>query len=138
MSANKRTLLDKLWDSHQVLAETKSTPGILYIDLHLIHEVTSPQAFDELRMRGLPVRRPDRVLATLDHSTPTTPTDDLGQHLYANAEAAARLQQRAQRHRPCDRPGARRDSAGHDHRLRRQPHDHARRLWRAGLRHRHD
>ncbi len=93
MAAPKRTLLDKLWDAHQVVAETASTPGILYVDLHLIHEVTSPQAFEELRMRGLPVRHPGRVVATLDHSTPTTPTDDLGQHVYANAEAAAQVQQ---------------------------------------------
>ena len=93
MAAAKRTLLDKLWDAHQVVAETAATPGILYVDLHLIHEVTSPQAFEELRARGLPVRHPGRVLATLDHATPTTPTDDLGQHVYANAEAAAQVQQ---------------------------------------------
>ncbi|MFA6985857.1 MAG: 3-isopropylmalate dehydratase large subunit [Arenimonas sp.] len=93
MSAKPRTLLDKLWDAHQVVAETAATPGLLYIDLHLIHEVTSPQAFAELRERRLPVRRPGRVLATLDHSTPTTPTDDLGQHLYATVEAAAQVEQ---------------------------------------------
>jgi 3-isopropylmalate/(R)-2-methylmalate dehydratase large subunit len=86
-------LLDKLWDAHQVVAETAATPGLLYIDLHLVHEVTSPQAFTELRTRGLAVRHPERVLATLDHSTPTTPTDDLGQHLYASAEAAAQVEQ---------------------------------------------
>ena len=68
-----RTLLDKIWDAHQVAAETEATPGVLYVDLHLIHEVTTPQAFSELRARGLPVRRADRTLATLDHSTPTTP-----------------------------------------------------------------
>ena len=93
MAPPKRTLLDKLWDAHQVVAETGSTPAILYVDLHLIHEVTSPQAFEQLRTRGLPVRHPQRVLATLDHATPTTPTDDLGQHVYANAEAAAQVQQ---------------------------------------------
>ena len=52
---------------------TADTPAVLYIDLHLIHEVTSPQAFAELRERGLKVRRPDRTVATMDHSTPTTP-----------------------------------------------------------------
>jgi 3-isopropylmalate/(R)-2-methylmalate dehydratase large subunit len=93
MDTAPRTLLDKLWDAHQVVAETAATPGVLYVDLHLIHEVTSPQAFAELRQRGLPVRRPERVLATLDHSTPTTPTDDLGQHLYASVEAAAQVEQ---------------------------------------------
>src|SRR5271167_3915805 len=67
-----RTLFDKVWAAHQVLAETPDTPGVLYIDLHLIHEVTSPQAFSLLKSLGLPVRRPDRTLATMDHSTPTT------------------------------------------------------------------
>src|SRR5688500_9234909 len=93
MKAKPRTLLDKLWDAHQVVAETATTPGLLYADLHLVHEVTSPQAFAELRERRLPVRRPERILATLDHSTPTTPTDDLGQHLYASTEAAAQVEQ---------------------------------------------
>ena len=93
MKAKPRTLLDKLWDAHQVVAETATTPGVLYIDLHLVHEVTSPQAFAELRERRLQVRRPERILATLDHSTPTTPTDDLGQHLYASTDAAAQVEQ---------------------------------------------
>tara|TARA_R110000744_G_scaffold125730_7_gene231629 strand:- start:43715 stop:45142 length:1428 start_codon:yes stop_codon:yes gene_type:complete len=66
-----RSLFEKVWDSHQVSAETAGTPGVLYIDLHLIHEVTSPQAFSALAARGLKVRRPDRTLATIDHSTPT-------------------------------------------------------------------
>ena len=67
------TLLDKIWDAHLVRAETDATPAILYVDLHLVHEVTSPQAFSELRARGLKVRRPERTLATFDHSTPTLP-----------------------------------------------------------------
>ncbi|MFZ9061503.1 MAG: 3-isopropylmalate dehydratase large subunit [Steroidobacteraceae bacterium] len=66
-----RTLFEKVWASHEVVAETADTPAILYIDLHLTHEVTSPQAFTVLRERGLSVRRTDRTLATLDHSTPT-------------------------------------------------------------------
>ncbi|HKJ26147.1 MAG TPA: aconitase family protein, partial [Anaerolineales bacterium] len=66
-----RTLFEKVWDQHCVIEEADA-PSILYIDLHLIHEVTSPQAFAGLRRRGLKVRRPDRVLATMDHSTPTT------------------------------------------------------------------
>ena len=65
------TLFEKLWRSHEVVAETPDTPAVLYIDLHLTHEVTSPQAFSVLRERGLVVRRRDRTLATLDHSTPT-------------------------------------------------------------------
>ncbi len=86
-----RTLIDKLWDSHQVRAETAATPGVLYIDLHLVHEVTSPQAFDELRSRGLSVRRRDRTLATLDHSTPTLPADAAGKRPYYTPEAESQV-----------------------------------------------
>jgi 3-isopropylmalate/(R)-2-methylmalate dehydratase large subunit len=68
-----RTLYDKLWDAHVVRPETAAAPAVLYVDLHLVHEVTSPQAFDELRRRGLAVRRPDLTLATMDHSTSTGP-----------------------------------------------------------------
>lgn len=70
-SGAPRTLLDKLWEAHVVREATAETPAILYADLHLIHEVTSPQAFAELRRRGLPVRRPDRTVATVDHSIAT-------------------------------------------------------------------
>jgi len=86
-----RTLLDKLWDAHQVVAETAATPGVLYIDLHLVHEVTSPQAFDELRSRGLSVRRRDRTLATLDHSTPTLPAGADGRRPYYTPEAESQV-----------------------------------------------
>jgi 3-isopropylmalate/(R)-2-methylmalate dehydratase large subunit len=65
-----RTLFDKIWDAHVVAAEPDS-PTLLYIDLHLVHEVTSPQAFAGLRRRGLRVRRPERTVATVDHSIPT-------------------------------------------------------------------
>jgi 3-isopropylmalate/(R)-2-methylmalate dehydratase large subunit len=67
-----RTIIQKLWDSH-VVASPAGAPSLLYIDLHLVHEVTSAQAFDGLRARGLKVRRPDLTFATTDHSTPTTP-----------------------------------------------------------------
>ena len=70
-----RTLFDKLWDAHVVVPESDAAPAVLYIDLHLIHEVTSPQAFSELKSRGLKPRRPDRTKATMDHSTPTLPAD---------------------------------------------------------------
>src|ERR1700751_5579748 len=63
-----QTLLDKIWEAHEV------APGLLYIDLHLVHEVTSPQAFDGLRLAGRAVRRPDRTLATADHNVPTDGT----------------------------------------------------------------
>jgi 3-isopropylmalate/(R)-2-methylmalate dehydratase large subunit len=80
-----RTLLDKLWDAHVVVPESLAAPAVIYIDLHLIHEVTSPQAFDELKARGLTVRRPERTLATMDHSTPTTAPLADGRRLYADA-----------------------------------------------------
>lgn len=68
-----RTLFEKVWDNHVVKPQSADSPAVLYIDLHLVHEVTSPQAFTILRERGLKVRRPDKTLATMDHSTPTTP-----------------------------------------------------------------
>jgi 3-isopropylmalate/(R)-2-methylmalate dehydratase large subunit len=64
-------MFEKVWSAHEVVPETADTPAVLYIDLHLTHEVTSPQAFSVLRAGGLPVRRLDRTVATLDHSTPT-------------------------------------------------------------------
>ncbi len=66
-----RTMFEKNWRAHEVVPETVDAPAVLYVDLHLTHEVTSPQAFAQLRARGLPVRRPERTLATLDHATPT-------------------------------------------------------------------
>jgi len=69
-----RTIVEKIWDSH-VVAEKPGAPALLYVDLHLAHEVTSPQAFSMLRERGLKVRRPDLTIATMDHSTPTTSRD---------------------------------------------------------------
>jgi len=67
-----RTLFEKLWDAH-VVCEPADQPPILYIDLHLVHEVTSPQAFDGLRQAGRKVRQPKRTVATIDHNVPTTP-----------------------------------------------------------------
>src|SRR5215207_11190029 len=67
-----KTLFDKIWESH-VVSEQPDSPAVLYIDLHLVHEVTSPQAFAGLRERGLKVRRPDLTIATTDHSIPSTP-----------------------------------------------------------------
>src|SRR5256714_826269 len=68
--AQQRTLSEKVWDAH-VVRSADGEPDLLYIDLHLLHEVTSPQAFDGLRLAGRPVRRPDLTLATEDHNTPT-------------------------------------------------------------------
>ncbi len=87
-----RTLFDKLWDAHVVVAESNDAPAVLYIDLHLIHEVTSPQAFTELAARDLPVRCPQRTKGTLDHSTPTSPANNDGTLQYATPEARAQVQ----------------------------------------------
>ncbi|MCC6299334.1 MAG: 3-isopropylmalate dehydratase large subunit [Anaerolineales bacterium] len=84
----KQTLFDKIWQSH-VVAQQDDAPAVLYIDLHLVHEVTSPQAFTGLRTRGLKVRRPDKTLATMDHSIPTTPISVP----LADALAAAQIKQ---------------------------------------------
>ena len=70
-----KTLFDKVWDAH-VVDSIENGPQVLYIDKHLIHEVTSPQAFNELKKRGIPIARPDKIVATADHNTPT-----INQHL---------------------------------------------------------
>jgi 3-isopropylmalate/(R)-2-methylmalate dehydratase large subunit len=88
-----RTLFEKIWDSHLVTPPTAETPGVLYIDLHLIHEVTSPQAFTWLRERNLKVRRPERTVATMDHSTPTTPRGPDGKFKIVDSQAAAQIGQ---------------------------------------------
>ena len=83
-----RTLFEKIWDKHVVMQEGNN-PSVLYIDLHLVHEVTSPQAFQGLRDKGLTVRRPDKTIATMDHSIPTTP---IGQPI-TDKIAAAQIRQ---------------------------------------------
>ena len=70
-----RTLAQKLWDDHLVARGDNGEPDLVYIDLHLVHEVTSPQAFDGLRVAGRRVRRPDLTIATEDHNTPTINID---------------------------------------------------------------
>src|SRR5256714_11543722 len=69
-SLMSRTLSEKVWDAH-VVRHADGEPDLLYIDLHLVHEVTSPQAFDGLRLAGRKVRRPDLTVATMDHNVPT-------------------------------------------------------------------
>jgi 3-isopropylmalate/(R)-2-methylmalate dehydratase large subunit len=85
-----KTLFDKIWDTH-VVAHDPGCPAVLYIDLHLIHEVTSPQAFQGLRVRGLKVRRPERTAATMDHIIPTLPhgtiTDPMAARMITELEA---------------------------------------------------
>ena len=89
-------LFEKVWAQHVVAAERPDTPAVLYIDLHLIHEVTTPQAFALLRAKGLPVRRPDLTLATMDHSTPTTPVSTFKDLLVAGEGAARQVRQMEQ------------------------------------------
>src|SRR5208283_5587450 len=91
-----RTLFEKVWAAHEVLPETPDTPAVLYVDLHLIHEVTSPQAFSVLQSLGLPVRRPERTLATMDHSTPTRTEQVFGEVPIA-LDAAARQVRKLER-----------------------------------------
>ncbi len=144
--AMPKTMFEKIWEAHEV------SDGLIYIDLHLVHEVTSPQAFDGLRLAERKVRRPDRTLATADHNVPTdgTPTaakitDVLSRKQVETLEENCAefgvpiysLGSDLPGHRPRDRPRAGRDAAGHDDRLRRLPHLDARRLRRAGVRHRH-
>ncbi len=75
LEKTRKTLFEKVWQQHLV-AEPAGEPSILYIDLHLVHEVTSPQAFDGLRMTGRKLRRPDRTVATVDHNVPTSSIED--------------------------------------------------------------
>lgn len=75
MASAPRTLAEKVWDDHVVVKGEGGNPDLIYIDLHLVHEVTSPQAFDGLRQAGRPVRRPDLTIATEDHNTPTIGID---------------------------------------------------------------
>ncbi|NCF24239.1 MAG: 3-isopropylmalate dehydratase large subunit [Gammaproteobacteria bacterium] len=91
--AAARTLLDKVWADHVVVPETAAAPAVLYIDLHLIHEVTTPQAFALLRERGIAVRRPDLTLATMDHSTPTTPVSSFRDLAVVGESAANQIRQ---------------------------------------------
>jgi len=90
---SSKTLFEKIWERHEVVPETPETPAVLYIDLHLTHEVTSPQAFSVLRERGLKVRRPDRTLVTMDHSTPTDPAQIFGGVPIALESAAKQIRQ---------------------------------------------
>src|SRR5689334_18796149 len=82
-------MFEKVWENHVVVPETADTPAVLFIDLHLTHEVTTPQAYTELRSRGLKLRRPDLTLATMDHSTPTR-TDQVFGGVPIAVDSAAR------------------------------------------------
>lgn len=92
MKPEPKSLYDKLWERHLVTPETKESPAVFYIDLHLIHEVTSPQAFDVLREQGLQVARPDRTVGTIDHSSPTLPKNANGSIPYINDSARIQVE----------------------------------------------
>ena len=142
-------MFEKVWDAH-VIHEAPGEPALLYVDLHLVHEVTSPQAFDGLRMAGRPVRRPDLTIATADHNVPTA-----GRNLPIRDEIARKQLEALTRnceefgitlydmdsplagHRAYHRPGAGPDAPRHGRRVRRQPHVHARRVRRLRDGHRH-
>jgi len=86
-----KTLFEKLWERHLVKPETDELPAVMYIDLQLIHEVTSPQAFQVLRDRGLKVRCPQKTVATMDHSTPSLPPDANGTYPFVDEMAEAQV-----------------------------------------------
>lgn len=88
-----RTLYEKVWDAHVVRPATSDAPAIVYVDLHLVHEVTSAQAFAELAKRGIGLRRPDLTMATMDHSTPTAADERTGRLVVLDRAADNQLQQ---------------------------------------------
>ena len=110
---NAKTLFEKVWEQHEVVPETTDTPAVLYIDLHLVHEVTSPQAFSLLRSQGLKVRRTERTLATMDHSTPTDPDEVFGR-VPIKVESAARQVKELEKN--CREFGVELLGLGNDHR----------------------
>ena len=147
--AKPRTLYDKIWDDHLVDEQPDGT-CLIYIDRHLVHEVTSPQAFEGLRLSGRKVRAPEKTLCVVDHNVPTT--DRNAAQSRSGKRGADRLSRRERQavrarifrrvrqapgHRPHHRPGAGLHAARHHARVRRQPHRDPRRLRRARLRHRH-
>ncbi|MGA9658231.1 MAG: 3-isopropylmalate dehydratase large subunit [Asticcacaulis sp.] len=101
MTTQPKSLFDKVWDAHIVEDEASDRPAVLYVDLHLVHEVTSPQAFSALDDLGIKVRRPDRTFATLDHSIPTLRPDADGNRPYVTPQAklqVEKLQDNAAKH----------------------------------------
>ena len=147
---SKNTLYDKVWDSHTV-ARLDSGQDQIFIGLHLIHEVTTPQAFGMLKEIGAGVAFPGRTIGTVDHIIPTLSQirpyeDELAEKMMAALEqnvnefgvSLSAPEFRQAGHRPRHRAGAGAQPARHDHRLRRQPHEHARRDGFPGIRHRHD
>ena len=144
-----QTLFEKIWNNH-VVRESPGEPALLYIDLHLIHEVTSPQAFEGMALARAQGALPERTFATLDHNVPDDrpqPADyrsrlegadrDDAQKLPRLRGAAVRSRRPRAGHRARHRSRTGAHAAGHDDRMRRQPYRHSRRVGRAGVRHRH-
>ena len=147
--AKPRTLYDKIWNDHLVDEEPDGT-CLIYIDRHLVHEVTSPQAFEGLRMSGRKVHAPDKTLCVVDHNVPTTDrrqkNPDPGKRAADRVSGRERQAVRLEYFNEFDKrqgivhiigPEQGFTLPGMTHRLRRQPHRHAWRVWRARLRHRH-
>ena len=97
--ASPRTLAEKVWERH-VVHRADGEPDLLYVDLHLVHEVTSPQAFEGLRLAGRAVRRPDLTVATMDHNVPTAagPVDPVSRTQMEALDATARRRDHAVPH----------------------------------------
>ena len=144
------TMAEKVWRDHIVSKGENGAPDLLFIDLHLVHEVTSPQAFEGLRLAGRQVRRPDLTIATEDHNTPTVnidqPIADITSRtqidtLRKNAEEfGVRLHSLGDADQGIVHvvgPPAGTHPARYDDRVRRLPHLHPRRVRRSGLRYRH-
>jgi 3-isopropylmalate/(R)-2-methylmalate dehydratase large subunit len=106
-----KTMFQKIWERHEVVPETADSPAVLYVDLHLVHEVTTPQAFTMLRELGIGVRRADLTLATMDHSTPTRTAQVFGGAPITVASAA---QQIAELERNCTDFGVELFNLGHE------------------------
>jgi 3-isopropylmalate/(R)-2-methylmalate dehydratase large subunit len=87
-----KTIIEKIWEQHQVRSGQGDEPDLLYVDLHLVHEVTSPQAFDGLRKEGRAVRRPELTLATMDHNVPTDPRQVSGELPLEDQLSAAQME----------------------------------------------
>ena len=150
MSTKPRTLFEKIWDNHVVYDE----PGrqtMLYIDLHLVHEVTSPQAFEGLRLAGRTIRRPELTLSTVDHNVPTTDRslpildviskqqiDTLRNNCKEFGITLYDIHDPRQGIVHVIGPGARLYPARHDDRLWRQPYVDPWRFRRPCVRHRHE
>ena len=97
LSENDNTLFENVWLEHEVRPESKTNPAIIYIDLHLIHEVTTPQAFSLLRENNLSVRKPNLTIGTMDHSTPTLPINSFKDIEIAGKDAANQVRTKMQK-----------------------------------------